>query len=157
MHRWTKIKHKLENEYLAENLRGHITYFCTSYSRCPDHEGRAAILLDNKEIVSGGYYKQWSNAHLVPDNETFEERMNTTAVQLGMFDNQYFYKAFEEFDNQSIEKSLASTNMLIRIFAVLDRRVGKRTLSKIGENIKNEPEIFRTFYNIRVNIISATK
>ena len=33
---------KLEKEYLAESLRGHIQYFATSYSKCPDHEGRAA-------------------------------------------------------------------------------------------------------------------
>ena len=158
MHTWTKIRYKLEKEYLAESLRGHIRYFCTSYTYCPDHEGRAAILLDNKEIISGGYYNQWVKAHLLPQDETLERRlheempfMDDTAVKLGMFDQRCFYEAFNEFDNQSIEKSLASENLLVRIFAVLDRRVGKRTLKKIGENIENEPEMFRVFYEIRMN------
>ncbi len=158
MHTWTKIRHKLENEYLAESLRGHIRYFCTSYTYCPDHEGRAAILLDKQEIISGGYYNQWVKAHLLPHDEKLEMRlknempfMDDTAVKLGMFDQRCFYEAFNEFDNQSIDKSLASENILVRIFAVLDRRVGKRTLKKIGRNIENEPKTFRVFYDIRMN------
>lgn len=47
------IRKKLETEYLAECLRGHIQYFGTSYSRSPDHEGRAAIMYDGKEIIKG--------------------------------------------------------------------------------------------------------
>ncbi len=158
MKKWTNIRHKLENEYLAQSLRGHIRYFCTSYSYCPDHEGRAAILLDNKEIISGGYYNQWVKAHLLPQDEKLEQRlhrefpfMDDTALRLGMFDQRCFYEAFDEFDNQSIEKSLASENMLVRIFAVLDKRVGKRTLKRLGEDIENEPEVFRLFYDIRVD------
>ena len=36
--------------------------------------------------------------------------------------------AFGILDNQSIEKSLVSENPLVRIFALLDRRLGKRRL-----------------------------
>lgn len=153
---WTKIRSKLENEYLAESLKGRIRYFAASYSKCPDHEGRASVLLDGKEVISGGYYKQWSNAHLLPTDETLEIRlrcefpiMDGTAVKYGMFDQRCFYKAFHEFDNQSIGDSLNSENMLVRIFAVLDRRTGKRTLSKLSETILHEPEVFGMFYNIR--------
>lgn len=154
---WTKMRSKLENKYLAESLRGRIRYFAASYSKCPDHEGRASILLDGKEVISGGYYKQWSNAHLLPKDETLEIRlcnefplMDGTAVKYGMFDQRCFYKAFHEFDNQSIEDSLNSENMLVRIFALLDRRTGKRTLSKLSETVSQEHEVFRTFYNIRI-------
>ena len=81
--------------------------------------------------------------------------MDDTAVKLGMFDQRCFYEAFHIFDNQSIEKSLVSENIIVRIFAVLDRRVGRRTLRKIGENIENEPETFRMFYDIRMNADKA--
>ena len=36
---WSGIRHKLETEYLAPSLRGHIQYFVTTYSKSPDHEG----------------------------------------------------------------------------------------------------------------------
>lgn len=156
MRRWSKIRYKLENEYLAYSLRGHIQYFATSYSKCPDHEGRAAILLDGEEIISGSYMEQWSKAHLLPKDETLETRLkfefpfiDNTAITYGQFDQRCFYQAFHEFDNQSIEQSLVSSNMLIRIFAILDKRIGKRRLEKINEDIADEPEIFQLFYDIR--------
>ncbi|MFQ8833590.1 MAG: hypothetical protein ACLR7U_12480 [Ruthenibacterium lactatiformans] len=45
------IRKKLETEYLAQSLQGHIQYYATSYSRSPDHEGRAAIRYDGNEII----------------------------------------------------------------------------------------------------------
>lgn len=156
MRRWSKIRDKLENEYLAYSLRGHIQYFATSYSKCPDHEGRAAIMLDGKEIISGSYWEQWSKASLLPKDETLETRlknefplMDNTAVKYGQFDQRCFYEAFHEFDNQSIGQSLASENMLVRILSVLDKRIGKRRLERMGISVSLEPEMFQIFYDIR--------
>ena len=56
----------------------------------------------------------------------------------GCFDNGFFYEAFHEFDNQSIEKSLISENPLVRIFALLDRRLGKRRLLALEESMERE-------------------
>lgn len=155
---WSGIRKKLENEYLAESLRGHIQYFATTYRESHDREGRAAILLDGEEIVSGGYYKRWSVEHLFPKDEKYEERirqeisfMDDTALKLGVFDQRSFYSAFDEFDNQSIEKSLSSENLIVRIFAILDRRVGKRKLLLIKNRISEEPELFQVFYAIRAD------
>jgi hypothetical protein len=61
-----------------------------------------------------------------------------------------FYNAFSEFDNQSIEKSLESDDLIVRIFALLDKRVGKRRLLKLKESTSDKEEIFRTFLNIRL-------
>ena len=135
MSTWSGIRKRMESEYLAESLRGHISYFATSYSKSPDHEGRAAIRYDGKEVIKGGYYQNWTKSESFPKDEKYERRMSQefaymddTAIKLGVFDQTCFYRAFDEFDNQSIEKSLCSENLLVRIFAVLDRRVGKRKL-----------------------------
>ena len=153
---WSGIRKKLETEYLAESLRGHIQYYATSYSRSPDHEGRAAIRYDGKEIIKGCYWNAWVKAHLFPKDEKYDKRMSTemaymddTALRLGVFDQRCFYNAFAEFDNQSIEESLGSDDLIVRIFAVLDRRIGKRRLVSMKETIANEPETFQEFYAIR--------
>lgn len=157
MHTWSKMRSKLENEHLAESLRGHITYFATSFSKAPDHWGRAAILLDGKEVIEGSYCELWSKADLLPKDETLNDRLtrifpyiDETAVKYGQFDQQCFYYAFEVFDNQSIEKSLESKDLLVRIFAVLDKRVGKRRLLALNETTNEKDEIFRTFLHIRM-------
>ena len=154
---WSGIRKKLETEYLAQSLRGHIQYYATSYSRSPDHEGRAAIRYDGKEIIKGCYWNNWMKAHLFPKDEKYERRMrlenaymDDTALRLGIFDQRCFYRAFKEFDNQSIEKSLESDDLIVRIMAVLDRRVGKRRLLLMKEKMENEPETFREFYAIRM-------
>lgn len=153
---WSGIRKKLEKDYLAQNLRGHIQYYATSYSKSPDHEGRAAIRYDGKEIVKGCYWNNWTKAELFPRDEKWEGRMSVenaymddVALKLGVFDQRCFYEAFEEFDNQGIDKSLISDNLIVRIFAILDRRIGKRRLLLIQETIGDEPETFQVFFAIR--------
>lgn len=164
---WSGIRHKLEQEYLADSLRGHIQYYATSYSKSPDHEGRAAIRLDGKEIIRGCYWNNWYKAHLFPRDDTYALRMtrefaymDDTAIQLGVFDQRCFYCAFHAFDNQSIEESLVSEDMLVRIFALLDRRVGKRRLRAMKADIERECETIQCFYAIRAaaeNVISGSE
>lgn len=76
--------------------------------------------------------------------------VNDTALKLGVFNQRCFYNAFAEFDNQNIETSLKSENLIVRIFAVLDRRVGKRRLVSMKETIAGEPDTFQEFYAIRI-------
>ena len=49
-----------------------------------------------------------------------------------------------------IETSLKSENLIVKIFAVLDRRVGKRRLKIMKETIMDESDTFQEFYAIRV-------
>ncbi len=153
---WSGMRKKLEREYLAESLRGHIQYYATSYRKSHDHEGRAAIRYDGKEIIKGCYWNNWMKAGLFPRDEKWERRMamenaymDDVALKLGVFDQRCFYRAFEEFEHQSIEESLVSDNLIIRIFAILDRRIGKRRLLLMQETINDEPEIFQEFFAIR--------
>ena len=139
-------------------MRGHIQYFATSYSKSPDHEGRAAIRYNGKEIIKGNYWNQYVKAHLFPKDDTYDRRMresfpfiDNTALELGVFDQRCFYHAFDKFDNQNIDKSLSSDNLIVRIFAVLDRRVGKRRLISMRNFMEEQPPVFQEFYAIRMH------
>lgn len=154
---WSGIRKKLEEDLLAESLRGHIRYFATAYNRDHDREGSAAILLDGREIIRGCFWNNYAARAEFPQDDKLEKRlseefafMDDTALRLGVFDQRCFYEAFGIFDSQSIDKSLESENELVRIFAVLDRRVGKRRLERMKNNAVNEPEVFRKFLNIRL-------
>ncbi len=67
----------------------------------------------------------------------------------GIFAQYDFFEAAEEYLQKPIEESLKSKNMLIQIFAMIDRRVGKRTLEKMKQSILCEKEIVRFFYHLR--------
>jgi len=148
---WSGMRHKLESEYLAVNLRGRIRYFVTTYRESHDQVGRAAILFDGKEILKGNYFNYYLKNHLIPDDLNRKwHAMDDVALEHGIFDEYSFYKAFSEFDNQSIEESLTSDDYLVRIFAILDRRVGKRRLVAMKEQMRMEPIDFQIFYGIRM-------
>ena len=143
MKSWSLIRKKLEQEYLADSLKGHIKYFATRYRKSHDAEGRASILYDGKEILKGCFLKWEENRFII------EENCNSLAVELNAFDQIDFYYSYYMFENQSIEESLKSENMLVKIFALFDRRVGKRTLLKLKEAIDNEPKFIQEVFNIR--------
>ena len=144
MSTWSGIRNKLENDYLCPALRGHIQYFATSYSQSADHEGRAAIRMDGVEVLRSNYYTYFENVwtkfhHLrsttLKDCDSAKEaidRAHAYALEQGTFDQKVFYEAFGIFDNQSIEQSLVSENPLVRIFALLDRRLGKAPPAGFG-------------------------
>ena len=141
METWGSIRKKLEQELLADRLKGRVQYFVTRYRESHDEEGRASIRLDGKEILQGNFYRYDRYDYPVPSDRT---------VDLGAFDQRAFYDAYWEFNKQSIEESLNSKNLIVRIFAILDRRVGKRRLLQMRETIQNEPRNFQIFYAIRM-------
>ena len=116
---WSSIRHKLETDYLAQALRGHIQYFATSYSRCPDHEGRASIRLDGQEILSGGYYNQWVKAALYPLDEKYEQLMQDMAPGMGAVEkliylNHELLAMIETGVSMDLLARLLSTQLLAR-------------------------------------------
>ncbi len=157
---WSGTRNKLENDYLAVSLRGRITYFTTSYSYAPDHIGRAAIRVDGIEVLKSDYAKlnQFQSESLgdikknSPEYDISDAWAESwkEAVRKGGFDNEFFYMAFNEFDNQSIEESLKSLNPLVRIFVVLDRRVGKRRLKELSELWSEDKEWVVFFLKLRM-------
>lgn len=65
-----------------------------------------------------------------------------------------FLAAATSFLQMPIMKALYSDNYIVQIFAILDRRVGKRTLRKIKENgfYLNYPFWVKQFYDLRLGM-----
>lgn len=115
----------------------------TRYRKSHDQEGRASIRYNGKEIVKGCFLNWEKNRFVLNNSKTVSEEH----IQLGAFGQQFFYEAFLIFDSQSIELSLLSDNLLFCIFALLDKRVGKRLGLK--DTIKVESDTIKEFYYIR--------
>ena len=154
---FSKIKKRLETEFLAPSLQGRVTYFATSYSKCPDHEGRAAIRVDGVEVFKSSYYEKMM-IHSQKVSELTEGGMSymeswmqafEEAEKAGGFNQKWFYMAFDKFTTQPIEDSLKSEYPLVRIFAILDRRTGKRRLAAMAEEMRSAPPYIQVFYKLR--------
>ena len=161
MSTWSGIRNKLEHDYLCPALRGRIQYFAASYRESHDQTGRAAIRLNGVEVLRSSYYAYeqnywnryqalWREGVGEDDPKAPFRLAHEGTLNDGCFDNNFLYEAFHEFDNQSIENSLVSENPLVRIFALLDRRLGKRRLLALGKSMEQELDLVRAFYVIRM-------
>ena len=157
---WSGLN-KWLNECLYEELKGRITYFLTRYHKVHDSYGRAAILLDGKELVCFSWIEQYRQEQQVAAThnedrskdwfELYEEMKPGWAENCTLCEWD-FLSAVLEFRNLSIQDALNSEDYIIKVLAILDKRVGKQTLQKIkeAEEYKKYPEWVRQFYELRL-------
>lgn len=152
----------LEQENICDALKGRIRYFATRYRESHDEMGRVAILVDDVEVMKSSWFSWSQKTHDIyhatrgAHNKglTFEEYWNKVDIEAhnqGGFDQFGFYNAFHTYYNQSIDDSLSDDDPIIRLFAVLDKRIGKRRLQVIQEAIENQPDWLKPFYQLRLS------
>lgn len=151
------------NACLCAELKGRITYFLTRYHKVHDSYGRAAILLDGKELVCFSWIEQFRQEQAVDAKYDADGSKDWFALYDEMkpiWDEECTYcewdflKAVLEFRNLSIQDALNSKDYIIKILAILDKRTGKRTLQKIAQagDYKQYPLWARQFYELRLRI-----
>lgn len=126
--RWSQIKKTFE-ENLTSSLQGRLKVHLTNYVRLGRMIGRGWILLDGEEIFS---------VRTPPSNDEKLEYPSNTMN---------FGEAIRTLSEQSIEECLTSEDVLVRGFALLDKRCGKRTLEKM--DVETEHEFVRLMYALR--------
>lgn len=170
---WSSLKKQMQ-DFLCDALKGKISYYYTTY----DHSGglrvangRASINYHKKELVAfswdlGG--KQWDDEYAVLRSEDINARsmgsfqalwekqrqvedalMKEKWMPEGILCDHDFTFAVTTYLNTDVSTSLHSDNYLLRVFAYMDRRVGKRTLVKIKDEAEALPEWVKQFYRIR--------
>ncbi len=94
----------------------------------------------------------WDGKRIVNDevNREVEEYIDKIRLNEGIFDVWQFTDAVERFLNSNIKESLVSENPLVRLLAIVDRRVGKRTLEKLKDTVSQQPEWLQYFYRLRL-------
>ncbi len=160
---WSGMRKYLEQEMLADSLKGRIRYGCTSYKGM-DGLCVFEICIDGKQFkrfswetvnsyfIENGYKESrkpsdlreyWEGFHLLLGKNPVNDRTEYTDGE--------FAQALKEYRNQDIQKSVRSENHLVRMFAILDRRVGKRTLIKMKKEIGLQPEWLQQLYILRTD------
>lgn len=174
---WSGTRRVLEEDLLCPALRGRVQYFVTRYHGAPDRHGRACVRVDGVEHVMANPYGPYvrgydalEQAHKVAEgvptrewvghggvgfryeeeNRRIEDEVARLRWQDGVFEEWEFLRSVEAYRNAPIEESLTSGQPLIRLLAVLDRRVGKRRLLRLREELGAQPEWLRFFYRLRL-------
>lgn len=153
---WSGMRKYLEKEMLADTLKGRVRYSCTTY---PGMDGCYifVVYIDNKPVKHFSFDTIYAYLGKIgyKEERTWEKmwdyiELNPIHSRTEYIDKE-FADALNEYRNKSIEVSIHSQNPLIRMFAVLDRRVGKRTLYKLKNEIDQQPLWLQQFYKLRIS------
>ncbi len=157
---WSGLQKQLE-DLLCAPLRGRITYFLTRYSTVHNAYGRASIRLDGRELACFSWDKEYAQhadtrdlalqtGTYNPDDPTLVAKWNEACT----YSEWDFLKAATTFLSLPIDEALTHDNLLIRTFAILDRRVGKRTLDKLAASatLDTLPPWVKQFYELRLSL-----
>ena len=154
---WSGLNKQL-HECLCDPLKDRISYFLTSYHEVHNSYRRASIRMDGKELVVFSWINtirqevdacERAKEAGVYDSEAPDLKSKWEAE--GVLSDWDFIQAATDFLQMPIADELESDNCLIRIFAVLDRRAGRRTIRQIQESgdYKSYPEWVQQFYALR--------
>ncbi len=153
---WLGMKKQLE-QLLCPTLQGRIIYFLARYHQVHNAYGRAAIRLDGKELACFSWiemYRQDADLDLQwqkegkPDEKALKQQWDREKI----YHDLDFLDAALQFLEMPIGKALESENYIIKIFAILDRRVGRRSLERIAQRAEYAayPDWVRQFYELRL-------
>ncbi|MGE7687519.1 SF0329 family protein [Peribacillus simplex] len=165
--KWSKAKKRLSS-FLCEPLRSRVDFQVINYRKAHDQLGRAVITVDKVEILSmctitaerEEFYRERDiraksnqyNDDDVTGNLALQDQAHKMLKADGIYGQYDFFFALEKYFNSPIEELLKSSDALIRILCLLDRRIGKRTLLKMEETILKEHELIQYFYKLRCDV-----
>ena len=154
----------LEKEMLAECLHGRIRYNATTYVGM-DGFHLFEIYLDdqlvkrfsletvNTYFIENGFKKESGRpyGHMEYWKDFWPLLDSTPVTARGEYTDEEFCDALSCYRTQPIHESITSENPLVRMFALLDRRIGKRTLVSVRETFMAGPEWLSRLYQVRLD------
>lgn len=154
---WSGMRKYLENEMLSDTLKGRIRYSCTTFVGM-DGCGIFEVFVDNKSIKQ--FSMETVASDLYPDKKPVDmkeywdaywrEKESVPLEQRKEFDDTEFADALTQYRSLDISQSIVSDNPIVRMFVLLDRRVGKKTLEKLAKTVDAQPAWLQYFYRLRL-------
>ena len=152
---WTKTRQILESR-LADSLkkRVHYTYDVYRTKGCKQKPHWFTetlvftILVDKKPWFCSNprfYFDEVRKGQTIEDD-------NDVIKQTGFVPNdtsEITYHIHNFLNVLSIDESFENDNYFIRLLALLDKKIGKRRIQKLVDNIDKEPEWFRKWILLR--------
>ena len=162
---WSSMRKQLERESICDSLKGRIQYFATTYRKCPDQKGRVAVRLDGQEVFNSSYFCWCKTRHEVildfpkpkEASDDYWDKVYIETENRGGFSQFSFYEAFFYYQNHSVDACLTSDNAVVRLFTILDKRVGKRRLQKLLPELEQQPYWLKFFYVLRMEAEGITQ
>jgi hypothetical protein len=145
---WSKLKTRIR-EFICPELSNRVDFHLTSYRESHDGADKVWITVDGLRVLSCKHYRhEWARLDAYYDGlrgEQIESLLRGKEIH----SPNDFGDAMRAYLDLPIGDALKSGNPLIKAFAIIDRRVGRRTLEKL-EIDDSEHSLVKTFYELRL-------
>jgi len=151
---WSNLKKQM-NDLLCDSLKDKISCFYTSYHEVHNAYGRATVNYCKKEIVAFSWVEMHEQekdvSELLREGEevSYEKPESKKWMPECKLCEGDFINSLTVYLKTDVTSALSSDNYILRAFAYVDRRVGKRTLIKIKDDVEKLPDWVKQFYQIR--------
>jgi len=156
---WSGMRKCLEEEMLANSLRGRVRWNCTKFAGM-DGASAFEVYVDDAlvkrfsmetvAVAAGDASLSDGRRDMKRFWENYWQQKKLPLASRREFDDEDFALALWEYRCLDVQQAIQSDDPLVRMFAVLDRRIGKRTLEKLSGDVEAQPEWLRIFYNLRM-------
>ncbi|MHB8647234.1 MAG: SF0329 family protein [Thermomicrobiales bacterium] len=157
--RWSKLKQLVEDR-MAPSLQGRVEVHSTRYY---SGEGRGWITVDKREVAEFSTLGTLMRVHRLAIERSgsdfwdaeggahyraMRSEVEATLQEDGAYHQWGYHRALWDSLSLSISDAMLSDEMLIRAFAMLDSRLGKRRLRTLQLR-DDEHLLVRQFYELR--------
>ena len=145
---WSKLKTRIK-DFICPELKDRIDFFVTSYRESHDGADKVWITVDGEKVFECKHYPyEWAEADAYYSGLRKNE-VKTLLREKEIHSPRNFGEAMRVYLELPIEEALKSSDPLVKALAVIDRRIGKRTLAKL-ELSDSEHSLIQMFYELRV-------
>jgi hypothetical protein len=141
---------------IAPELRDRIDFHLTSYRESHDGADKVWITIDGQRVFSCKHYqREWAEDALYQRGlqaDKVHSVLRRTEIQ-GPGD---FGDAARAYLDMSVAEALKSSDPIVRAFAIVDRRVGKRTLAKLDLS-DCDHALVNALYGLRFSTLTSNK
>ena len=144
---WSKLKTRVK-DFICPELRDRLDFHVTSYRESHDGADKVWITIDGEKIFSCKHYPhEWAGADAYYAGLRGEE-IKSLLVKEEIHSPGNFGDAMRVYLDSPILEALESSDPLVKAFAIVDRRVGKRKFAKL-EISDSEHSLVKAFYQLR--------
>lgn len=144
---WSKLKSRIKS-LISPEVRDRIDFHLTSYRESHDGADKVWITIDGERIFDCKYYlSERATAYAYLDGLRGNE-IKSALIDAGIHSPRDFGCAMRAYLDMPPGEALKSSDPIVRAFAIVDRRVGKRTLAKLDLS-GCDHALVNAFYRLR--------
>jgi hypothetical protein len=144
---WSKLKSRIK-ALIAPELRDRIDFHLTSYRASHDGADKVWITIDGARVFDCKHYPyEWASDAAYADGLRGNQ-VKSALANVGIHGPKDFGNAMRAYLDLPVDEALASSDPIVRAFAIVDRRVGKRTLAKLDLS-DCDHALVNAFYDLR--------